>query len=133
MKDYSKITIEDLIKDGVGIGDIVSTAKRVEKEVHEAKEAAAKRKLTLEAARDRFVASWSDYLKALTGEVPTKEELDRFIESTIIPMERMYEYATTKERPKRGMRAAGAPVDEAMAKREYEFVNDLINALVYGK
>ena len=105
MKDITKMTLNEMLDAGMSVGDIMksyndmATTKAKEQEAKKAAEAAEKaRQEEIAAARRQYKKAHAKYMKAITGEDMTAEEMAEFEKSVCLPMERVWEmqYAPKK-------------------------------------
>ena len=105
MKDITKMTLNEMLDAGMSVGDImksyndIATTKAKEQEVKKAAEAAEKaRQEEIAAARRQYKKAHSKYMKAITGEDMTAEEMAEFEKCVCLPMENVWEkqYAPKK-------------------------------------
>ena len=105
MKDITKMTLNEMLDAGMSVGDImksyndIAATKAKEQEAKKAAEAAEKaRQEEIAAARRQYKKAHAKYMKAITGEDMTAEEMVEFEKSVCLPMERVWEmqYAPKK-------------------------------------
>ena len=105
MKDITKMTLNEMLHAGMSVGDIMksyndmATTKAKEQEAKKAAEAAEKaRQEEIAAARRQYKKAHAKYMKAITGEDMTAEEMAEFEKCVCLPMERVWEmqYAPKK-------------------------------------
>lgn len=105
MKDITKMTLNEMLDAGMSVGDIMksyndmATTKAKEQEAKKAAEAAEKaRQEEIAAARRQYKKAHAKYMKAITGEDMTAEDMAEFENSVLIPMEQVWEmqYAPKK-------------------------------------
>lgn len=100
MKDITKMTLNEMLDAGMGVEDImksyndIAATKAKEQEVKKAAEAAEKaRQEEIAAARRQYKKAHAKYMKAITGEDMTAEEMAEFENCVCLPMEKMWEMA----------------------------------------
>ena len=105
MKDITKMTLNEMLDAGMSVGDIMksyndmATTKAKEQEEKKAAEAAEKaRQEEIAAARRQYKKAHAKYIKAITGEDMTAEEMAEFEKCVCLPMENVWEmqYAPKK-------------------------------------
>ena len=105
MKDITKMTLNEMLDAGMSVGDImksyndIATTKAKEQEAKKAAEAAEKaRQEEIAAARRQYKKAHAKYMKAITGEDMTAEEMAEFEKCVCLPMENVWEmqYAPKK-------------------------------------
>ena len=105
MKDITKMTLNEMLDAGMSVGDIMksyndmATTKVKEQEAKKAAEAAEKaRQEEIAAARRQYKKAHAKYMKAITGEDMTAEEMAEFEKCVCLPMENVWEmqYAPKK-------------------------------------
>lgn len=105
MKDIAKMTLNEMLDAGMSVGDIMksyndmATTKAKEQEAKKAAEAAEKaRQEEIAAARRQYKKAHAKYMKAITGEDMTAEEMAEFEKCVCLPMENIWEmqYAPKK-------------------------------------
>lgn len=105
MKDITKMTLNEMLDAGMSVGDImksyndIAATKAKEQEEKKAAEAAEKaRQEEIAAARRQYKKAHAKYMKAITGEDMTAEEMAEFEKCVCLPMERVWEmqYAPKK-------------------------------------
>ena len=105
MKDITKMTLNEMLDAGMSVGDIMksyndmATTKAKEQEAKKAAEAAEKaRQEEIAAARRQYKKAHAKYMKAITGEDMTAEEMAEFEKCVCLPMENVWEmqYAPKK-------------------------------------
>ena len=105
MKDITKMTLNEMLDAGVSVGDImksyndIAATKAKEQEAKKAAEAAEKaRQEEIAAARRQYKKAHAKYMKAITGEDMTAEEMAEFENCVCLPMEKVWEmqYAPKK-------------------------------------
>ena len=97
MKDITKMTLNEMLDAGMSVGDIMksyndmATTKAKEQEAKKAAEAAEKaRQEEIAAARRQYKKAHAKYMKAITGEDMTAEEMTEFERCVCLPMERAF-------------------------------------------
>ena len=109
MKDITKMTLNEMLDAGMSVGDIMksyndmATTKAKEQEAKKAAEAAEKaRQEEIAAARRQYKKAHAKYMKAITGEDMTAEEMAEFEKCVCLPMENVWEmqYAPKKAKIK---------------------------------
>lgn len=97
MKDITKMTLNEMLDAGMSVGDIMksyndmATTKAKEQEKKMAAEAAEKaRQEEIAAARRQYKKAHAKYMKAITGEDMTAEEMAEFENCVCLPMEKMW-------------------------------------------
>lgn len=105
MKDITKMTLNEMLDAGMSVGDIMksyndmATTKAKEQEAKKVAEAAEKaRQEEIAAARRQYKKAHAKYMKAITGEDMTAEEMAEFEKCVCLPMENVWEmqYAPKK-------------------------------------
>lgn len=105
MKDITKMTLNEMLDAGMSVGDImksyhdIAATKVKEQEAKKAAEAAEKaRQEEIAAARRQYKKAHAKYMKAITGEDMTAEEMAEFEKCVCLPMENVWEmqYAPKK-------------------------------------
>jgi hypothetical protein len=105
MKDITKMTLNEMLDAGMSVGDImksyndIAATKAKEQEAKKAAEAAEKaRQEEIAAARRQYKKAHAKYMKAITGEDMTAEEMMEFEKRVCLPMEGIWEmqYAPKK-------------------------------------
>ena len=105
MKDITKMTLNEMLDAGMSVGDImqsynnIAATKAKEQEAKQAAEAAEKaRQEEIAAARRQYKKAHAKYMKAITGEDMTAEEMAEFEKCVCLPMENVWEiqYAPKK-------------------------------------
>ena len=105
MKDIAKMTLNEMLDAGMSVGDImqsynnIAATKAKEQEAKKAAEAAEKaRQEEIAAARRQYKKAHAKYMKAITGEDMTAEEMAEFEKCVCLPMENVWEmqYAPKK-------------------------------------
>ena len=105
MKDIAKMTLNEMLDAGMSVGDImqsynnIAATKAKEQEAKKAAEAAEKaRQEEIAAARRQYKKAHAKYMKAITGEDMTAEEMAEFEKCVCLPMENIWEmqYAPKK-------------------------------------
>lgn len=105
MKDITKMTLNEMLDAGMSVGDImksyndIAATKAKEQEAKKAAEAAEKaRQEEIAAARRQYKKAHAKYMKAITGEDMTAEEMAEFEKCVCLPMENVWEmqYAPKK-------------------------------------
>ena len=107
MKDITKMTLNEMLDAGMSVGDImksyndIATTKAKEQEAKKAAEAAEKaRQEEIAAARRQYKKAHAKYMKAITGEDMTAEEMAEFEKCVCLPMERVWEMQYAPKRIK---------------------------------
>ena len=105
MKDITKMTLNEMLDAGMSVGDImksyndIAATKAKEQEAKKAAEAAEKaRQEEIAIARRQYKKAHAKYMKAITGEDMTAEEMAEFEKCVCLPMENVWEmqYAPKK-------------------------------------
>lgn len=105
MKDITKMTLNEMLDAGMSVGDIMksyndmATTKAKEQEEKKAAEAAEKaRQEEIAAARRQYKKAHAKYMKAITGEDMTAEDMAEFENNVCLPMENIWkmQYAPKK-------------------------------------
>ena len=105
MKDITKMTLNEMLEAGMSVGDImksyndIAATKAKEQEAKKAAEAAEKaRQEEIAAARRQYKKAHAKYMKAITGEDMTAEEMAEFESCVCLPMENIWkmQYAPKK-------------------------------------
>ena len=105
MKDSTKMTLNEMLDAGMSVGDIIQSynniaaTKAKEQEAKKAAEAAEKaRQEEIAAARRQYKKAHAQYMKTITGEDMTAEEMAEFEKCVCLPMENVWEmqYAPKK-------------------------------------
>lgn len=107
MKDITKMTLNEMLDAGMSVGDIMksyndmATTKAKEQEAKKAAEAAEKaRQEEIAAARRQYKKAHAKYMKAITGEDMTAEDMAEFENNVCLPMERVWEMQYAPKRIK---------------------------------
>ena len=105
MKDITKMTLNEMLDAGMSVGDImksyndIATTKAKEQEEKMAAEAAEKaRQEEIAAARRQYKKAHAKYMKAITGEDMSAEEMAEFEKCVCLPMERVWKMAQTPKK-----------------------------------
>ena len=105
MKDITKMTLNEMLDAGMSVGDImqsynnIAATKAKEQEEKKTAEAIEKaRQEEIAAARRQYKKAHAKYMKAITGEDMTAEEMAEFEKCVCLPMENVWEmqYAPKK-------------------------------------
>ena len=105
MKDITKMTLNEMLDAGMSVGDImksyndIAATKEKAMKAKQIAEAAEKaRQEEIAAARRQYKKAHAKYMKAITGEDMTAEEMAEFEKCVCLPMEKMWEmkYAPKK-------------------------------------
>lgn len=98
MKDITKMTLNEMLDAGMSVGDImksyndIAATKAKEQEAKKAAEAAEKaRQEEIAAARRQYKKAHAKYMKAVTGEDMTAEEMAEFESCVCLSIEKMWE------------------------------------------
>ena len=107
MKDITKMTLNEMLDAGMSVGDIMksyndmATTKAKEHEAKKVAEAAEKaRQEEIAAARRQYKKAHAKYMKAITGEDMTAEEMAEFEKCVCLPMENVWELQYAPKRIK---------------------------------
>lgn len=107
MKDITKMTLNEMLDAGMSVGDImksyndIAATKAKEQEAKKAAEAAEKaRQEEIAAARRQYKKAHAKYMKAITGEDMTAEEMAEFEKCVCLPMENVWEMQYAPKRIK---------------------------------
>lgn len=100
MKDIAKMTLNEMLDAGMSVEDImksyndIATTKAKEQEEKIAAEAAEKaRQEEIAAARRQYKKAHAKYMKAITGEDMSAEEMAEFEKCVCLPMEKVWAMA----------------------------------------
>ena len=105
MKDITKMTLNEMLDAGMSVGDImksynnIAATKAKEQEEKKTAEAIEKaRQEEIAAARRQYKKAHAKYMKAITGEDMSAEEMAEFEKCVCLPMENVWEmqYAPKK-------------------------------------
>lgn len=101
MKKVEQMTLDEMLNAGMSVEQIDAAIKaRVATRAKESAEAEAnaQRKAEIDAARRQYKKAHAKYMKAITGEDMSAEEMADFENSVLIPMEQVWErqYAPKK-------------------------------------
>ena len=127
MKNIANMTLDEMLNAGMTVEQIDAAIKeRMSTKEKENAEAAAyeQRKAEIEAARRQYKKAHAKYMKAITGEDMSAEDMAEFENSVLIPMEQVWEmqYAPKKS-PAAGRRVMVNGVDVSD-------VNDVVEAIM---
>ena len=107
MKDITKMTLNEMLDAGMSVGDImqsynnIAATKAKEQEAKKAAEAAEKaRQEEIAAARRQYKKAHAKYMKAITGEDMTAEDMAEFEKCVCLPMENVWEMQYAPKRIK---------------------------------
>lgn len=130
MKKVEQMTLDEMLNAGMSVEQIDAAIKaRVATRERESAEAAAneQRKAEIEAARRQYKKAHAKYMKAITGEDMTAEEMAEFEKCVCLPMERVWEmqYASKKS-PAAGKRVL---VNGAEIASEDDLVRAIMKAI----
>lgn len=105
MKDITKMTLNEMLDAGMSVGDImksyndIAATKAKEQEAKKAAEAAEKaRQEEIAAARRQYKKAHAKYMKAITGEDMTAEEMAEFENCVCLSMEKMWAMVRTPKK-----------------------------------
>ena len=105
MKDITKMTLNEMLDAGMSVGDImksyndIAATKAKEQEAKKTAEAIEKaRQEEILAARRQYKKAHAKYMKAITGEDMTAEDMAEFENNVCLPMENIWkmQYAPKK-------------------------------------
>jgi hypothetical protein len=107
MKDITKMTLNEMLDAGMSVGDImksyndIAATKAKEQEAKKAAEAAEKaRQEEVLAARRQYKKAHAKYMKAITGEDMTAEDMAEFENNVCLPMENIWKMQYAPKRIK---------------------------------
>lgn len=107
MKDIAKMTLNEMLDAGMSVGDImksyndITATKAKEQEAKKTAEAIEKaRQEEILAARRQYKKAHAKYMKAITGEDMTAEEMAEFESCVCLPMEKMWAMVRTPKKAK---------------------------------
>ena len=107
MKDITKMTLNEMLDAGMSVGDImksyndIAATKAKEQEAKKAAEAAEKaRQEEIAAARRQYKKAHAKYMKAITGEDMTAEDMAEFENNVCLPMENIWKMQYAPKRIK---------------------------------
>ena len=107
MKDITKMTLNEMLDAGMSVGDImksyndIAATKAKEQEEKKTAEAIEKaRQEEIAAARRQYKKAHAKYMKAITGEDMTAEEMAEFEKCVCLPMENVWEMQYAPKRIK---------------------------------
>lgn len=127
MKKVEQMTLDEMLNAGMSVEQIGAAIKaRVATREKENAEAAAyeQRKAEIEAARRQYKKAHAKYMKAITGEDMSAEDMADFENSVLLPMEQVWEREfAPKKSPAAGRRVMVNGVDVSD-------VNDVVEAIM---
>lgn len=130
MKKVEQMTLDEMLNAGLNVEQINAAIKeRVTTREKESAEAAAyeQRKAEIDAARRQYKKAHAKYVKAITGEDMPAEEMARFENNVLIPMEKMWEREyVPKNSPAAGRRII---LNDTGSASEDELINFLMKVL----
>ena len=127
MKNIANMTLDEMLNAGMTVEQIDAAIKeRMSTKEKENAEAAAyeQRKAEIEAARRQYKKAHAKYMKAITGEDMSAEDMADFENSVLLPMEQVWEREfAPKKSPAAGRRVMVNGVDVSD-------VNDVVEAIM---
>lgn len=127
MKKVEQMTLDEMLNAGMSVEQIDAAIKaRVATRERESTEAAAyeQRKAEIEAARRQYKKAHAKYMKAITGEDMSAEDMADFENSVLLPMEQVWEREfAPKKSPAAGKRVLVNGIDVSD-------VNDVVEAIM---
>ena len=86
IKDVSKMTIAEMLEQGMSVTEISNAAKTM----HQQRVKANERKMQIEQARTNLMNAYGEYMTAVTGEKMTPTDLVEFDKAVLTPLERTW-------------------------------------------
>lgn len=86
IKDVSKMTIAEMLEQGMSVTEISNAAKTM----HQQRVKANERKMKIEQARTNLINAYGEYMTAITGEKMTPTDLVEFDKAVLTPLERTW-------------------------------------------
>ena len=86
IKDVSKMTIAEMLEQGMSVTEISNAAKTI----HQQRVKANERKMKIEQARTNLMNAYGEYMTAITGEKMTPTDLVEFDKAVLTPLERTW-------------------------------------------
>lgn len=127
MKKVEQMTLDEMLNAGMSVEQIDAAIKaRVATRERESAEAAAneQRKADIDAARRQYKKAHAKYMKAITGEDMSAEDMADFENSVLLPMEQVWEREfAPKKSPAAGKRVLVNGIDVSD-------VNDVVEAIM---
>lgn len=127
MKKVEQMTLDEMLNAGMSVEQIDAAIKaRVATREKENAEAAAyeQRKADIDAARRQYKKAHAKYMKAITGEDMSAEDMADFENSVLLPMEQVWEREfAPKKSPAAGKRVLVNGIDVSD-------VNDVVEAIM---
>ena len=127
MKKVEQMTLDEMLNAGMTVEQIDAAIKeRVVTREKENAEAAAneQRKAEIEAARRQYKKAHAKYMKAITGEDMTAEDMADFENSVLLPMEQVWEREFA---PKKSLAAGRRVMVNGV---DVSDVNDVVEAIM---
>lgn len=131
MKNIANMTLDEMLNAGMTVEQIDAAIKeRMSTKEKENAEAAAneQRKAEIEAARRQYKKAHAKYMKAITGEDMSAEEMAEFENRILIPIEEVWErdFAPKQKSPAAGRRII---VNGAEVASEDDLVRAIMKAI----
>ena len=130
MKKVEQMTLDEMLNAGMTVEQIDAAIKeRMSTREKENTEAAAyeQRKAEIDAARRQYKKAHAKYMKAITGEDMSAEDMADFENSVLLPMEQVWERAfAPKKSPAAGRRVL---VNGAEVASEDDLVRAIMKAI----
>ena len=127
MKKVEQMTLDEMLNAGMSVEQIDAAIKaRVATREKENAEAAAyeQRKAEIDAARRQYKKAHAKYMKAITGEDMSAEDMADFENSVLLPMEQVWEREfAPKKSPAAGKKVLVNGIDVSD-------VNDVVEAIM---
>lgn len=86
IKDVSKMTIAEMLEQGMSVTEISNTAKTI----HQQRVKANERKMKIEQARTNLINAYGEYMTAVTGEKMMPADLIEFDNAVLKPLEKAW-------------------------------------------
>jgi hypothetical protein len=86
IKDVSKMTIAEMLEQGMSVTEITNAARTVRQQRIQENE----RKMKIEQARTKLMNAYGDYMTAVTGEKMMPADLVEFNKAVLIPLEKTW-------------------------------------------
>ena len=86
IKDVSKMTIAEMLEQGMSVTEISNAAKTM----HQQRVKANERKMKIEQVRTNLINAYGEYMTAVTGEKMTPTDLVEFDKAVLTPLERTW-------------------------------------------
>ena len=136
MKKVEQMTLDEMLNAGMSVEQIDAAIKeRLATREKESAEAAAneQRKAEIDAARRQYKKAHAKYMKAITGEDMSAEEMAEFENRILIPMEEVWERDfAPKQSPAASRRVFVNGIDVSDSNDVSDIVDAIIRALDSG-